>query len=97
MQLKNYYELEKEKLQQKAIKEKEKYEKKIQELTQEYDEKIKEETGNLEEEYEFLKEEFMAYEIETKETLSMLQHELDLKTKAYDSLEQQYTEQKVFY
>lgn len=29
--------------------------------------------------------------MESKETVSMLQHELDLKIKAYDSLEAQYT------
>ena len=50
MQLKNYYELEKEKLEQKLIKEKEKYDKKIQELIEEYEDKLKEQTGNLQEE-----------------------------------------------
>ena len=41
MQLKNYHELEKEKLEQKILKEKEKYEKRIHALIQEHDDKLK--------------------------------------------------------
>ena len=36
-------------------------------------------------------------ESDLRENFSNLQHDLDLKTKAYDSLLGQYTEQKVFY
>ncbi len=39
----------------------------------------------------------MAYEMESKDTVSMLQHQLEVKIKAYESMEVQYTEQKVFY
>jgi hypothetical protein len=57
MQLKNYYELEKEKLEQKLVKEKEKYEKRLQELTEEHESKFKEEMGALYEDLEFAREE----------------------------------------
>jgi hypothetical protein len=47
LQLKNYYEIEKEKLENKIIAEKEKYDRKMSELKSEHEEKLRDETMEL--------------------------------------------------
>lgn len=58
---------------------------------------MKEEVNNLEEEYEFLKEQYMQYEAETKDIIANLNHQLEIKIKSYEALEEQFKQQKVFY
>lgn len=78
-QLKNFYEIEKERLERRILDEKEKYEKRIANLTEEYETKLKEEQNLNEEELENLKEELREAEIQNNQLTQQYEHEFTLK------------------
>ena len=55
-QLRNFYEIERERLDKRLIEEKNRFEKKYQNLSEEYEQKIREESMNYEDEIENLKD-----------------------------------------
>lgn len=93
-QLKNYYELEKEKLENKLALEKEKAEKKYKKMVEEYEQKHKDEINQLEEENEQIREEYISLETNMQNTVSHLQHENDIKSKQIESLDKALSELK---
>jgi len=72
--MKNYYELEKDKLESKLTLEKEKAEKKYKKMVEEYEQKHKDEISQLEEESEQIREEYMNLETTMQNTVGQLQH-----------------------
>lgn len=93
-QLKNYYELEKEKLESKLALEKEKAEKKYKKMVDEYEQKHKNEIAALEDENEQIKEEYLTLESTMQNTVNQLQHENDLKSKQLENIERSLLELK---
>lgn len=93
-QLKNYYELEKEKLESKLALEKEKAEKKYKKMVDDYETKHKNEIATLEDENEQIREEYMTLESTMQNTVNQLQHENDMKAKQLENIERTLTELK---
>ena len=94
IQLKNYYELEKEKLESKIGIEKEKADKKLKKATEELETKHKEEVATLEEENDELREEFMNVQNTLQNTVMELEHDRDIKVRQIDNLEKNSAELK---
>lgn len=86
-QMKNYYELEKEKLESKLTLEKEKADKKYKKMVEEFEQKHKDEINTLEEENEQIRDEYLNLETTMQNTVGQLQHENDLKSKQLDNIE----------
>lgn len=92
--MKNYYELEKEKLESKLASDKERYEKKLQEVVREYEARLQEETTVQEEEFEAMQENFANEIGQLKEIINSLQHDVDIKAKAAENSERRLAEEK---
>jgi|JI6StandDraft_1071083.scaffolds.fasta_scaffold03252_14 chromosome segregation ATPase len=92
--MKNYYELEKDKLESKLTLEKEKAEKKYKKMVEEYEQKHKDEISQLEDENEQMRDEFMSMETGLQTTINQLQHDNDMKSKQLDNLEKGLAELK---
>lgn len=86
-QLKNMYELEKERLESRLVEEKEKSQKSYNGIVEEYENKLRETEQQYEEEIDNLKEDINAYEVQLSTMQSNYEHELDLKTKNTENLE----------
>ena len=93
-QLKNFYELEKERLERRVMEEREKREKQYHTLVEEYEQRIRDEQGQYEEDLENLKEDLRDHEIQIQTLTSQYEHELDLKLKNIESLEKMLRETK---
>jgi hypothetical protein len=78
--LKNFYEVERERLERRIIEEKDKYEKRYNQLEEEYEAKLNEMAGMHEEEVENLNSDLRENETQNGGLLQQYQHEISLKT-----------------
>jgi hypothetical protein len=92
--IKNFYEIEKDRLERRISDEKEKYEKRIANLSEEYEVKLKEEQNLQEEELENLRDELREAEIQTNALAQQYEHELTLKQQTVETLEKYVKEAK---
>ena len=93
-QLKNFYELEKDRLEQRLAEEREKREKSYAQVVEEYEARIREDQTSYEEEIESLKDDIREYETQIGNMQAQYEHELDLKSKSAENLEKMLREAK---
>ncbi|KRX05422.1 P-loop containing nucleoside triphosphate hydrolase [Pseudocohnilembus persalinus] len=93
-QLKNFYEIEKERLETRLQEEREKREKGQEGILEEYEERLREQASNYEEEIDMLKEDLRELEVQTQTMTGQYEHELDLKIKNIENLEKIVAEGK---
>lgn len=93
-QLRNFYEIEKERLERRIIEEKERAEKRYSNLMEEYEAKLKEEQNLHEEELDTIKDELRELEIHNASLTQQYEHELMLRQQSIDTLEKYLKETK---
>jgi len=93
-QLRNFYEIEKERLERRITEEKDRAEKKLSNLTEEYESRIKEEQSLHEEELDNIKEELHEVEIQNATLTQHYEHELMLRQQTIETLEKYLKEAK---
>ena len=86
-QLRNFYEVEKERLEKRLAEEKDKHERAIEYATEEVESKAKEDILNLEDEIDSLREELRESEVSYSQLSSNFEHELAMKAQSILSLE----------
>jgi chromosome segregation ATPase len=86
-QLKNFYEIEKERLERRIAEEKDKYEKKLAIINEEYESKTREEQQIHEEELENLRDDLRETEMQSNSLTQQYEHELSLRQQTIDTLE----------
>ena len=94
IQLKIFYENERERLERRITEEKERYDRRIAQAIEEYEGKLKEEQGNYEEELENLKEEIKVLEEEKTKNEKKYLHDLAMKQQSIETLEKYLKETK---
>jgi chromosome segregation ATPase len=86
-QLRNFYELERDRLEKRILEEKDRNERRFSQFTEEFDLKMKEEQSNYEEEIENLKEELKEQESQSQALIQQYEHELAMRQKTIETLE----------
>lgn len=86
-QLRNFYELERDRLEKRILEEKDRNERRFSQFTEEFDLKMKEEQSNYEEEIENLKEELKEQESQSQTMIQQYEHELAMRQKTIETLE----------
>ena len=93
-QLKNFYEIERERLEKRLMEEKNRYEKKAMQTSEEYETRLKEEQTNYEDEIEGLKEDLREQEMQNSTLIQQYEHEIALKQQTIENLEKHLKETK---
>lgn len=93
-QLRNFYEIEKERLERRITEEKDRAEKKYANLMEEYESRLREEQNNHEEELDNVKEELREVEIHNATITQQYEHELMLRQQNIETLEKYLKETK---
>jgi len=93
-QLRNFYEIEKERLERRITEEKDRAEKKLNNLVEEYEGRIREDQNLHEEELDNIKEELREVEIQNATLTQQYEHELMLRQQTIESLEKYLKEAK---
>lgn len=93
-QLKNFYEVERERLEKRLAEEKSRFEKKFSQTSEEYEQKLKEDQVSYEEEIENLKEDLREQEMQNTQLVQQYEHEMALKQQTIDNLEKYLKETK---
>ena len=93
-QLKNFYEIEKERIEHRLVDERDKSLKNYNNIVEEYETRLREEQVSYEDEIENLKDELNQCEMQLANLTSQYEHEMNLSSKNTDILEKLIKESK---
>ena len=93
-QLKNFYEIEKERIEHRLVDERDKSIKNYNAIVEEYESRLREEQLSYEDEIENLKEELNQCEMQIANLTSQFEHEMNLASKNIENLEKLNKESK---